>query len=103
MTPLRQNSCVYFLRCANINQVTYWYIEVQLDVRCKMFLYILFYNHLSCIISQYENRNYINKQMQNFFSKMHIDGLDLSPYLNMTLINYVSYVNVWHSSAFIFP
>ena len=51
-----------FLRCAKTNQVTYC-IEVQLHVQCKLFLYILLYNHLRCIISQYENRNYINKQM----------------------------------------
>ena len=52
-----------FLRCSQTNQVTYWCIEVQLHVRCK----ILLYNNLSCIISQYENRSYINKQMRNLF------------------------------------
>ena len=53
-----------FLRCTKTNQITYWCVEVQMHVQCTMFLNMLFYNNLSCIISQYENRSYINKQMR---------------------------------------
>ena len=52
-----------FLRCA---KKSHWCIEVQLHVRCQMFIYILIYNHESCIISQYGNRSYINKQNVEF-------------------------------------
>ena len=55
------------LRCAKTHQVTYLCIEMQLHVRCKIFLYILIYNHVSCIISQYENCGYhFKKQMRKF-------------------------------------